>query len=189
MSTARSNQNMTAAEYLEWERQQPERHEFFGGEVFSQAGETRKHSLIGSNTLGEIRAALRSGGCEANGSDMRVHIEATGYFAYPDVSVVCPPLEGETDDVINNPVLVVEVLSKSTEDFDRGTKFGHYRQIPSLIDYLVISQDKPRVEHHWRTEEGLWVLRDVEGLDETLHLVSLDCELTLGEVYAKVNFD
>lgn len=189
MSTARSPQQMTAAEYLEWERQQPERHEFYDGKVYSQAGGTRRHSLIGSNTLGEIRASLRSGECEAHGSDMRVHIEATGYHAYPGVSVVCPPVEGQADDVISNPVLVVEVLSSSTEDFDRGTKFGHYRQIPSLIDYLVISQDKPRVEHHWRTEDDLWMLRDVEGLDETLHLKSLDCRLPLNEVYAKVKFD
>lgn len=188
-SPARSPQQMTAAEYLEWERQQTERHEFFDGEVFSQAGGTRKHSLIGTNAGRSIGNRLADNECEAHGSDMRVHIEATGYYAYPDVSVVCPPVEGGTDDVISIPVLIVEVLSPSTEDFDRGTKFGHYRQIPSLIDYLVISQDKPRVEHHWRTEEGLWMLRDVEGLDETLHLIALDCKLPLREVYAKVEFE
>ena len=190
MSTsARSPRKMTAAEYLEWERQQTERHEFFGGEVFSQAGGTRNHSLIGTNTARAIGNLLAGRECEAHGSDMRVHIEATDYYAYPDVSVVCPPVEGEADDLISNPVLVVEVLSPSTEDYDRGTKFGHYRQIPSLIDYLVISQDKPRVEHHWRTEEVLWMLRDVEGLDGSLHLTSLDRELPLREVYAKVAFD
>ena len=189
MSTARSIQKMAAAEYLEWERQQTERHEFYDGEVFSQAGGTRRHSLIGSNTLGEIRASLRSHECEAHGSDMRVHIEATGNYVYPDVSVVCPPIEGEAADVISNPVLIAEVLSPSTEDFDRGTKFSHYRQIPTLVDYLVISQDKPRVEHHWRAEEGLWMLRDVEGLDESLHLTGIACELPLSELYAKVEFD
>ncbi|MDA1052922.1 MAG: Uma2 family endonuclease [Planctomycetota bacterium] len=189
MSTARSPQKMTAAEYLEWEREQTERHEFFGGEVFSQAGGTRRHSLIGTNTAGAIRNLLVEHECEAHGSDMRIHIKATDYYAYPDVSVVCPPLEGETNDVISNPALVVEVLSPSTEDYDRGTKFGHYRLIPSLIDYLVISQDKPRVEHHWRAKDGLWLLRDVEGLDGSLHLTSLACELPLVEVYAKVEFD
>ena len=190
MSTsARSPQKMTAAEYLEWERQQTESHEFFDGEVFSQAGGTRRHSLIGTNTCRAIGNLLAENECEAHGSDMRIHVEATGYYAYPDVSVVCPPVEGEADDVISNPVLVVDVLSPSTEDFDRGTKFGHYRQISSLTDYLVISQDKPRVEHHWRAEEGLWMLRDVEGLDETLQLTSLDCELPLSEVYATVEFD
>ena len=188
-TSARSPQKMTAAEYLEWERQQTERHEFCDGEVFSQAGGTRRHSLIGTNTAGAVGSILAEHDCEAHGSDMRIHIEATGYFAYPDVSVVCPPVEGEADDVISNPVLVVEVLSPSTEDFDRGTKFGHYRQIPSLIDYLVISQNTPRIEHHWRTEKGLWVLRDVEGIEQTLHLSSLDCDLPLSEVYAKVQFD
>ena len=190
MSTsAQSPQKMTAAEYLEWERQQTERHEFYDGEVFSQAGGTRNHNLVGANSLGEIRNSLRSSDCQAFGSDMRVHIEATGSYVYPDVSVVCPPIEGEANDVISNPVLVVEVLSPSTADFDRGTKFGYYRQVPSLVDYLVISQEKPRVEHHWRGEEGLWMLRDVEGLEETLHLTSIDRELPLSEFYAKVKFD
>jgi Uma2 family endonuclease len=189
MSTARSSQKITAAEYLEWERQQTERHEFYDGEVFSQAGGTRRHSLIGTNASRSIGNRLADQECEAHGSDMRVHIEATGYYVYPDVSVVCPPVEGEADDVISNLVLVAEVFSPSTEDFDRGTKFGHYRQVPSLIDYLVISQDKARVEHHWRTAEGLWMLRDVEGLNATLHLTGLDCELPLSEVYTKVEFD
>ncbi len=190
MSTsAQLPQKMTAAEYLVWERQQTERHEFYDGEVFSQADGMRRHSLIGTNSAGAIRNLLANHDCQAHGSDMRIHIEATGYYAYPDVSVVCPPAKGDNDDVISNPVLVVEVLSPSTEDFDRGTKFGHYRQIPSLTDYLVISQDKPRVEHHWLTDEGLWLLRDVEGLDETLQLASIDRELALGEIYAKVEFD
>jgi Uma2 family endonuclease len=189
MSTAHANQKMSAAEYLDWDRQQTVRHEFFDGEVVSQAGGTRTHSLIGTNTSRAIGNLLDDHECEAHGSDMRIHIEATGYYAYPDVSVVCPPVEGEADDVISNPVLVVEVLSPSTEDFDRGTKFGHYRQIPSLRDYLVISQDKARIEHHSRTEDGLWLLRDVEGLDETLHLTSLDRDLSISEVYAKVELD
>lgn len=189
MSTARSPKTMTATEYLDWERQQTERHEFYDGEVFLQSGGTRKHSLIGSNTLGEIHRLLADHECEAHGSDMRVRIEAANCYVYPDVLVVCPPIEGEADDVIDNPVLVVEVLSPSSEDFDRGRKFGYYRMLPSLRDYLVISQDKARVEHHWRSEDGVWMLRDVEGLNASLHLASLDCDLKLGEVYAKVEFE
>lgn len=187
MSTAHSIQKMTAAEYLEWERQQTERHEFYNGEVFLRAGGSRKHSLIGTNTSRAIGNVLSES--EVHGSDMRVHIEAAGCYVYPDVLVVCPPIEGEADDVVSNPVLVVEVLSPSTEDLDRGTKFGYYRQIPSLKDYLVISQDQQRVEHHFRPEDELWSLRDVEGLEESLHLSSLDCDLPLSEVYAKVEFD
>lgn len=188
MSTARSINKMTPSEYLEWERQQVERHEYYGGEVFSQAGGTRRHSMIGMNTGAAVRNLIADRDCVVHGSDMRVHIEATGDYVYPDVSVVCPPFEGESDDVISNPVLIAEVLSPSTADYDRGTKFGYYRQIPSLKDYLVISQDEPRVEHHY-LEADVWSLRDVVGIDEVLHLASLQCDLPCAEIYAKANFD
>ena len=110
---------------------------------------------------------------------MRINVEATGMYAYPDVSVVCPPIEGEADDVISNPLLLAEVLSPSTADYDRGGKFGHYRQIPSLREYLVIWQSEARVEHHQRAEQGHWILRDVVGVDEVLQLTSLGMRLPL----------
>ena len=179
---------MTTEEYLVWERQQTERHEFYAGEVFSQAGGTRRHSLVGSNVLGEIRQFLKGQDCQAHGSDMRVHVEATGYQAYPDVSVVCPPFEGISEDVISNPILVVEVLSPSTADFDRGGKFGHYRQIPSLKEYLVFWQVEARVEQHTRTEDGHWLLREITGIDSRLHLASLGVPLAMRDVYDKVKF-
>ena len=189
MSTAeRMDGRMTQAEYTVWEREQVERHEYYAGEVFSQAGGTRRHSLIGSNTLGEIRQRLIGHACQAHGSDMRVRIEATGYEAYPDVSVVCPPFVSDTEDVIANPILIVEVLSPSTSDFDRGGKFGHYRQIPSLIEYLTFWQDEARVEQHTRTSEGLWLLRELVGLDKTLQLQSIKHPLALSQVYDKVVF-
>ncbi len=180
---------MTVEEYLAWERTQTERHEYFAGEVFSQAGGTRRHSLIGTNVLSEIREVLKGHPCEAHGSDMRVHIEATNYHAYPDVSVVCPPVQGKSDDVIANPILVVEVLSPSTADFDRGTKFDHYRQIPSLREYLIFWQDQPRVEQHTRTVEGLWLLRDIVGINQILHLESINKELYMRDAYERVKFD
>lgn len=179
---------MTAAEYADWERAQTERHEFYAGEVFSQAGGTRRHSLIGTNVASAIGNILKGKECQTHGSDMRVHIEATGYQAYPDVSVVCPPIEGDSCEVISNPILLVEVLSPSTADFDRGGKFGHYRQIPSLLEYLVLWQDEARVEQHTRTAEGLWLLREVVGMDEVLQLVSLTQPLPLRDVYDKVDF-
>ncbi len=185
-SATRLPSKMTAEEYLSWERQQTERHEFWAGEVFLQAGGTRRHSLISANVLGEIRQLLKDSDCQAHGSDMRVHIEATGYFAYPDVSVVCPPVQGGSDDVIANPVLVVEVLSPTTADFDRGGKFGHYRQIPSLREYLVFWQDEARVEQHSRTADGLWLLREVVGVDKTLQLASLRRPLAMSDAYDKV---
>ena len=132
---------------------------------------------------------LKGDRCEAHGSDMRVHIEATNYHAYPDVSVVCPPVQGQSEYVIANPVLVVEVLSPSTADFDRGTKFDHYRKIPSLREYLLFWQDLPRVEQHTRTDDGNWLLRDIVGIDQTIHFVSIDKHLHLRDAYARVAFN
>jgi len=190
MSSAHQLDNrMTAAEYLEWERQQTERHEFVNGEVFLQSGGTRRHSLIGANLLRDLSTHLKTGDCEAHGSDMRIHVEATGMYAYPDVSVACPPIEGEADDVISNPVLLAEVLSPSTADYDRGGKFAHYRQIPSLREYLVIWQSEARIEHHQRADEGHWILHDVVSQDSILKLISFNLQLPLAEVYDKVTFD
>ncbi len=179
---------MTALEYSEWEREQTERHEFYDGEVFSQAGGTRKHSQVGTNAARAIGNLLVGKDCIAHGSDMRILVEATGYQAYPDVSVVCPPIEGSSDEVISNPVLLVEVLSPSTADFDRGGKFGHYRQIPALNEYLVFWQDEARVEQHTRTAEGLWLLREVTGSTSVLQLTSIGQPLALKDVYDKVVF-
>ena len=169
--------------------EQVERHEYFAGEVFSQAGGSRRHSLIGSNALGEIRQRLMGHPCQAHGSDMRVLIEATGYQAYPDVSVVCPPFADDSEDEITDPVLIVEVLSPSTAaDFDRGGKFGHYRQIPTLSEYLVLWQSEARVEQHTKTSDGLWLLREVIGIDQTLQLMSIQQPLALSQAYDKVVF-
>ena len=179
---------MTASEYALWEREQTEKHEYYAGEVFSQAGGTRRHSLIGSNIARVIGNHLKVRDCQTHGSDMRIHVEATGYQAYPDVSVACPPIEGFSDDVISNPILVIEVLSPSTADFDRGGKFGHYRQIPSLKEYLVFWQDEARVEQHTRTPEDLWLLREVVGIDAVLQLASLEIPLSLKDAYDKVDF-
>ncbi|MEZ6136768.1 MAG: Uma2 family endonuclease [Pirellulaceae bacterium] len=179
---------MTAEEYAVWEREQTERHEFYAGEVFSRAGGTRRHSLIGTNVARFIGNLLKGQACQVHGSDMRVLIEATGYQAYPDVSVVCPPFDDAVADVISNPILLVEVLSPATAEFDRGGKFGHYRQIPALQEYLVFWQDDARVEQHTRTAHGLWLLRDVVGLEQTLQLASLNQPLALRDAYDKVEF-
>lgn len=179
---------MTASEYALWEREQTEKHEYYAGEVFSQAGGTRRHSLKGSNVLSEVRQLLKNRDCQTHGSNMRIHVEATGYQAYPYVSVACPPIEGFSEDVISNPILLVEVLSPATADFVRGVKFGHYRQIPSLKEYLVFWQDEARAEQHTRSPEGLWLLRDIVGIEAVIQLASLDSPLAMKDVYDKVDF-
>lgn len=172
-SVPNSELRMTATEYLEWERRQTERHEFLNGDVFLQSGGSRHHSLIGTNIVGEIRNALRHTECEVHGRSMRIHVRTTELYASPDASVDCPPIESESDDAICNPVLLVEALSPSTADYDRGGRFGHYRQIPSLKKYLVFWQDEPGVEQHQRTDDNLWLLREVVGRNGVLQLASL----------------
>jgi len=179
---------MTASEYALWEREQTEKHEYYAGEVFSQAGGTRRHSLIGLNIARVIGNHLANRDCQVHGSDMRIHVEATGYQAYPDVSVACPPIEGFSEDVISNPILLVEVLSPATADFDRSGKFAHYRKIPSLKEYLVFWQDEARAEQHTRSPEGLWLLRDIVGIEAVIQLASLDSSLAMKDVYDKVDF-
>jgi Uma2 family endonuclease len=187
MSRAKSQMKMSMEGYIAWEPLQTEKHEYWDGHVYSHAGGSRKHSLVGANLLGEVRARLKGHPCEAHGSDMRIHVRATGYQAYPDLSVVCPPVEGDSDDVISNPVLIAEVLSPSTEEFDRGTKFGHYRTIESLREYLVLWQDCAKLELHTRTPEGYWLLREVNGIDQSFSLESLGgAEIALADIYDKV---
>lgn len=186
MSRAEIRKTMSLAEYLAWEPLQSVRHEFWDGHVYSQAGGSRWHSLIGANLVAEVRALLKGQSCEAHSSDMRVDVRATGYQAYPDLSVVCPPVEGDAYS-ITNPILIAEVLSPSTEDFDRGSKFGHYRTIDSLREYLVLWQDRAKVEQHTKTSDGFWLLREINGLEQSIELASLKgARVMLKEVYDKV---
>lgn len=187
MNSSEQRKTMSLTEYRQWELQQKERHEYWQGSVYSQAGGTRKHSLIAANFLGEVSTLLRGKPCEAHGSNMRVHIRDTGYQAYPDVSVVCPPVEADSDHEISNPIFVAEVLSPSTEDFDRGTKFGHYRTMDSLQEYLVLWQDQAKIEQHTRTAEGFWLLREFEGIERAIVLYSLgSASIQLADIYDKV---
>jgi len=181
---------LTEAEYLEIERAAEFKSEFFDGEMFARAGGTPQHSLIATNLTAEVRNRLKSHACVPYNADLRIKIEATGLCTYPDLSVICGPLqfaEG-TDDTVINPTLLVEVLSDSTEGYDRGKKFEHYRQIPTLHGYLLVSQKEPRVEQFMRQADGHWLLNEAAGLEAALELPSLRISLSLAEVFAKVNF-
>jgi Uma2 family endonuclease len=154
------------------------------------AGGTPEHSLIATNLAREFGNRLTSGRCVAYNADLRIKIEATGLITYPDLSVIRGPLqfaEG-TDDTVVNPTLLAEVLSDSTEAYDRGKKFEHYRQIGTLQEYLLVSQKEPRIEQFLRQPEGRWLLNVAAGLDASLELPSLRISLSLAEVFAKVNF-
>jgi Uma2 family endonuclease len=177
----------TSEEYLAWERQQLEKHEFHGGEVFAMAGATSEHNLIVANVLGELRTALRQKPCRVYASDLRVKIPATGLYTYPDASVVCgrPEFEDDKLDTLLNPLVLVEVLSDSTEDYDRGTKFTNYRTIASFRDYVLVSTDRVLVESATRREDGSWVLREFRG-GERFTIESVGVELAVDELYLKV---
>jgi len=190
MALPKASRRLSEAEYLEIERAAEFKSEFFEGEMFAMAGGTVQHSLIATNLAGEFRNRLKGGRCVAYNADLRIKIEATGLFTYPDLSIICGPLrfaEG-TEDTVVNPTVLVEVLSDSTEAYDRGRKFEHYRQIPTLQAYLLVSQQAPRVEQFIRQAEGRWLLEEAAGMDRHLELPALEISISLAEIFANVSF-
>jgi Uma2 family endonuclease len=181
---------LTEAEYLALERAAEFKSEFFAGEMFAMAGGSPVHSLVATNLAGEFRGKLKGRPCVPYNSDLRIQVQATGLMTYPDLSVICGEMEFApgTDDTATNPTVLVEVLSDSTEAYDRGRKFENYRQLPSLREYLLVSQREPRFEQFIRQPGGEWLLRQAAGLESTLALPSLDITLSLAEVYAGVKF-
>ncbi len=182
---------LTPAEYLKIERAAEFRHEYFNGEMFAMFGGSPQHSLIKMNVGGELRDQLKGRPCTAFDSDLRIRVSPAGLYTYPDISVVCGELEFDDDqgDTVLNPVLLVEVLSDSTEAYDRGKKFEHYRRIASLREYVLISQKSPTIERYLRNPDETWTLTAVIGLDASIHLPTLDVTLPLVEVYDRVTFD
>ncbi|HEU0010581.1 MAG TPA: Uma2 family endonuclease [Verrucomicrobiae bacterium] len=190
MSVAESVRKLTEAEYLALERAAEFKSEFFAGEMFAMAGGTPEHSLIAANVIGELRTLLKGSRWVVFDPNLRLKIEATGLYTYPDATVVCGPRQHPTveTDVLVNPILLVEVLSDSTEAYDRGTKFDHYQKIPSLGEYLLVRQKDPCVEQCIRQPSGDWLLRQATGLEATLTLPSLEITIALSEIYANVKF-
>jgi Uma2 family endonuclease len=190
MSVAQSDKRLTEAEFLEFERRAEVRSEFFDGEMFAMAGGTRNHSLIATNLARELGNRLKGGPCVTYNADLRVKVEATGLLTYPDLSAVCGPhrfLDAEEDTLLN-PILIAEVLSDSTEAYDRGKKFAHYRLMPSLRHLLLVSQKEARIELFSRAVGDEWRLRDAAGLDAKLDLPALEITIALSEVFAQVEF-
>lgn len=180
---------MTWAEYLERERAAETKSEFYDGEVFAMAGATRRHNLIAGDVARHLGNALAGGNCEVYGSDMRVRCP-NGPGTYPDVSVACDPLfEDDTEDTLLNPVVIVEVLSPSTEAYDRGKKFESYRGITSLREYVLVSQDHCLIEHFVRQSEfDRWLLTSYNQPEDQVQLLTLGVSLSVEEVYARIDF-
>lgn len=186
-----ARRKMTVAEYLEMERASEEKHEFLDGEIYLMSGASLKHNLIVTNTVSSLHSQLRSRPCVVFPSDMRVRVRDNRYYTYPDITVVCDPLQLEDgrQDTLLNPTLIIEVLSPSSESYDRGKKFQHYRTLASLQEYVLISQDSARIERYLRQPNDEWLLADASGIESSIELASIQCVLSLAEVYEKITFD
>ena len=178
-------------EYLRLERQSEYKSEYVNGEIFAMTGASRKHNLVAGNIFGELRQQLKGRQCEAYVGDMRVKVTATGLYTYPDVVVVCgePKFEDEYVDTLLNPTLLVEVLSQSTERYDRIAKSSYYRTLDSLAEHLLVAQDEVRLEQYVKQANGQWLLFECSSLDNVVELPSISCSLALRDVYDKVSLD
>jgi len=172
------------------ERSAETKSEYFAGEIYAMAGASERHNTIAMNVGFLLTDRFKGRPCKAYGSDLRVKIEPTGLYTYPDLLVVCgkPRFEDSGLDTLLNPNVIFEILSPSTEAYDRGAKFGQYRQIESLSDYVLIDQDRPFVEYFQRQPAGSWLLTDYAGLEAALPLPVIDCTLPLADIYDKVEF-
>jgi Uma2 family endonuclease len=192
MSQAQQIRRYAPDEYYRLEVQADHRSEFFNGEIFAMAGGSLRHGRICANIVGDLWSKLGGTPCVPFGSDLKLRVKATGLRTYPDVSAYCGKPELDPDDPARqtymNPTMLAEVLSPSTEQYDRGTKSVHYRRIESLKVILLVSQDEPRVDEHVRQPDGSWSLREYVGMDQVLPLEAIGVELPLAAIYQGVDF-
>lgn len=189
--SAAAQKRLTPAEYLAFERGSELRHEYLGGEIFAMSGASAAHNTICWNLAGALHPQLKGQGCRGFVTDMRVLVEASGLFTYPDLVVVCGPpafLDAGQPDTLTNPTLVGEVLSASTEDYDRGRKFAYYRALPSLQVYLLLTQDRVHAELFLRQPGDTWIFSETSDPDVRISLPAAGAELRLGDLYDGVVF-
>ena len=183
---------MTPEEYLACERNSEIKNEYFNGEIFAMTGASVNHNRIGSNINRFLGNQLADRSCDVFSNDMRVKVQKIDKYTYPDVVVACGDLELEDQqfDTLLNPTVIFEILSRSTELYDRGKKFTHYRLIPSLQEYILVSQYYCHIEQFIRGDDGIWRLFDpYTAMEDRIKLVSIDCELRLSDIYSRVEFE
>jgi Uma2 family endonuclease len=183
------HRRISIEDYLAAERQAETKSEYLDGEIFVMSGASRPHNLIALNVAASLHGQLKGRGCEAYVGDMRVLIPSASLYTYPDITVVCgePRFEDGELDTLLNPTLLIEVLSPTTEGYDRGKKFAYYRTLVSLREYVLVAQDEVRVELFTRQEDGHWLLSEASCLDKALLFASIGCELRLADVYDRVS--
>ncbi len=185
MGRAAQTPIFSAADYLAWEAAQPERHEFVDGEVFAMAGAEDRHVTVAGNLYITLRQHLSGSACRTYMSDMRLHVAAVNSYFYPDVLVTCSPLDHASAMVKAEPKLIAEVLSPTTAAYDRGLKFGHYRTLPSLEEYLLVDLDTRVTDCYRKGADGLWVLHPF-ARGEAVELASVVLTLTAAQLFAEV---
>jgi Uma2 family endonuclease len=176
-------------DYLTFEREADTRHEFLDGEVYTMAGESLPHSRICMNLAREVGNSLKGKRCEPLSPNMKIRTSSASLFAYPDLTIICgePLFHDRKKDVLTNPQIIFEVLSPSTAEYDRTTKFQKYRMgKETLTDYILVSQDKPFVEHFTKQGNGSWVYQSYGAIDDFLKIETIDCQLNLREIYDRV---
>ncbi len=192
--TAKSQEKnrMAPDEYLEFERNSEIRHEYFEGEMFAMTGGSLNHNQISTNIVRELGNQLKNSSCRPFASDMRVKVNEIEKYIYPDIVVVCGDIELEKMmgvETLLNPVVIMEILSTSTEAYDRGKKFTHYRLIPTLQEYLLVSQNYCQVEKYIRGDDGGWKYFSYEDMEQSFKIESIEFELPLSEIYYRVEFE
>jgi len=182
---------MSPEEFLTFERASDEKHEYYDGTIVAMSGAKRAHNTICTNLNGLLWQHLKGKDCESYSNDMRVFVPKTRLYAYPDIVVICgePQFQDNVPDTLTNPLLLIEILSDSTEGYDRGLKFQNYRSIDSLKEYVLVVQLEARIEKYVKHGDGFWMLSEASGLDSSITLETIDCPLSLTDVYDKVNFD
>jgi Uma2 family endonuclease len=181
----------TLEEYFELERTSEEKYEYFNGEVFCMSGVQRNHAQIEGNLMTTFKNRLSGRGCHVYGASLRVKTPSLAPYRYPDLSIVCdaPQFEQISGlDTLTNPVLIIEILSPSTEAFDRGDKFTHYKSIPAFREYLLVAQHRPHVTHYVRKDDDKWEYEEFNDLAATIYLPTVDSNLSLADIYLNVEF-
>lgn len=188
---ANLKEHYTLEEYFELERNSEERYEYWNGEVFDMSGASPEHDQILINFITNFNAKFGERKCRVFSSNVRVKVPTAPPYRYPDLSVMCgePKFEkiGGVDALIN-PALIIEILSSSTEAYDRGDKFTHYKSIPSFNEYLLVAQHRPHITQLVKQADGIWIHKEFNSLEDVLKLTSLDCVLALTEIYQNISF-
>ncbi len=177
-------------EYLEMERAALEKHEYYQGEIFAMSGASLKHNEVFSNLFGEIQGKLKGKNCKPYGSDLRIHVPKNSLYTYPDITIICDKADLTDDkfDTATNPAVIVELLSKSTRNYDRFEKFSLYRDIASLKEYILVDTQKIHIENYVRNADNTWQLTDYNAISDNLFIASVNITVSIADIYAGLSF-